>query len=178
MLSIVIPAWGEEPALLDTLASLVHATAEGVVRDVALATPEPNQFLRKVADSAGCELVEGPNDRGALVSVVASRMKSTWVFVIEQGFAPGGDWMTDVADFVARQEAGMTAAKPRRAVLTLVPNKGWGVAETFVNLQTDLFGKSWRPQGLIAPRDTFASPSSGRIVRLRSPMYNRHRGAW
>jgi hypothetical protein len=177
MLSIVIPAWGEEPALLDTLASLVHATAEGVVRDVALATPEANQFLRTVADSAGCELVEGPNDRGALVSLVAGRMKSAWIFVVEQGFAPGGDWMADVADFVAREETAQPPAKTRHAALTLVPNRGWGVAERFVNLQTDLFGKSWPPQGLIAQRDGFALPPSGRVVRLRSPMYNRHRGA-
>ena len=96
-----------EPALLDTLASLVHAAAEGVVRDVALATPEANDFLRRVADSAGCELVEGPDDRGALVSQVAGRMKSPWIFVIEQGFAPGGDWMNDVANFVAREDASL-----------------------------------------------------------------------
>ncbi len=173
MLSIVIPAWGEQPALLDTLASLVHAAAEGVVRDVALATPEANDFLRRVADSAGCELVEGPDDRGALVSQVAGRMKSPWIFVIEQGFAPGGDWMNDVANFVAREDASLPA-KPRRGVLTLVPERGWGVAERFVNLQTDLFGKSWPAQGLIAPRDTFASTVAGQIVRLRSPMHNRH----
>ena len=45
-------------------------------------------------------------------------------------------------------------------MLTLVPERGWGVAERFVNLQTDLFGKSWPAQGLIAPRDTFASHGS------------------
>ena len=64
MLSIVIPVEGEEPALLDTLASLVHATAEGVVRDVALATPEPNRVsCAKWPMRRAARLVEGPDDR-------------------------------------------------------------------------------------------------------------------
>ena len=48
-------AWGEEPALLDTLASLVHATAEGVVRDVALAIGADRAVLVQVDDGVEVE---------------------------------------------------------------------------------------------------------------------------
>ncbi len=174
MLSIVIPAWGEEPALLDTLASLVHATAEGVVRDVALATPEPNDFLRTVADSAGCELVEGPNDRGALVSRVRVPHEIALDLRDRAGLRARRRLDGGRRGFRGAPGTAQPAAKPRRAVLTLVPTR----AGAWPNLRQPADGPVRQIMAAAGPDRAARSRllrAIGRSVRLRSPMYNRHR---
>ena len=54
MISVVIPVESDEPALIDTLAALVPAAADGLVRDLVLAAAGGTEFLRQVADAAGC----------------------------------------------------------------------------------------------------------------------------
>ena len=58
MLSVVIPTQNSEEGLARTLASLVPAAAEGVVREVVVVDAGSTDGTRVVADAAGCTLIE------------------------------------------------------------------------------------------------------------------------
>jgi hypothetical protein len=169
MLSAVIPVFYEEPALLDTLAALAPAAAEGMIRDVALATPGASEFTRTVADAAGCAMIEGPADRAALLANAGASMRADWILVLEQGFVPAAGWMGAVSDFIMEQ----TTDEPRSAVLTLAQGRGWTLRERWINLQTDLFGNNHPAQGLVVHRDLCKASRVGRAVRLPCAIHDR-----
>ena len=54
MLSVIIPSYNSEEGLARTLASLVSAAAEGIVREVAVADAGSTDGTGAVAEAAGC----------------------------------------------------------------------------------------------------------------------------
>ena len=67
MLSVVIPTENSEEGLARTLASLVPAAAEGIVREVVVVDAGSTDGTRVVADAAGCSLAEGSGGYRAAV---------------------------------------------------------------------------------------------------------------
>ncbi|MCP8939265.1 glycosyltransferase [Alsobacter sp. SYSU M60028] len=167
MLSVVIPTTGGQPFLVETLSALVPAAAEGLVRDVALAAAAPNEALRSIADAAGCVLREGPGERAARVAEAAALARSDWLLVLEPGFAPGGDWMAETAEFVV----GQAASRPRCAVFTMAAARGRTLSAAFANWRADLLGDALAAPSLVVHRRALARP--GRPVRLAAPLYDR-----
>lgn len=74
-------------ALLRTLAALVPATVEGVVRDVTLLQVGDAGSVAEIADEAGCRIVEEPDFPAALARGVAGA-RSPWIFVVKAGTVP------------------------------------------------------------------------------------------
>ena len=74
-------------ALMRTLAALVPATVEGVVRDVTLLQVGDAASLAGIADEAGCHIVEERDFPAALARGVAGA-RSSWIFVVKAGTAP------------------------------------------------------------------------------------------
>ena len=73
-------------ALLRTLAALVPATVEGVVRDVTLLQVGEGS-LAEIADEAGCYMIEEGDFPAALARGVADA-RSSWIFVVKAGTVP------------------------------------------------------------------------------------------
>lgn len=73
-------------ALLRTLAALVPATIEGVVRDVTLLQVGEGS-LAGIADEAGCHMVEEGDFPAALARGVAGA-RASWIFVVKAGTVP------------------------------------------------------------------------------------------
>lgn len=80
-------ATGVARAVLRTLAALVPATIEGVVRDVTLLNVGDAGDLAGIADEAGCRAVAERDFPAALARSVAGA-RSPWVFVVEAGTVP------------------------------------------------------------------------------------------
>jgi hypothetical protein len=168
MISVLVPVPGEEPALVDTLAALVPAVADGLVRDLVLAGPS-GPFLDSVADGAGCGRVVAAGSRVQLISAALGELRSNWVLVLEAGMVPGGAWAEEAEDFVRGRSE-------RAAVFTLVAPPGRGRARALaVNMAASLAGRAHPAQGLLAPRKMLESGATGRVVRLASPMLDRRR---
>lgn len=74
-------------ALLRTLAALVPATVEGIVRDVTLLNVGEGQSFAEIADEAGCQLVAEQDFPAALARGVAGA-RSPWIFVVKAGTIP------------------------------------------------------------------------------------------
>lgn len=98
MFSVALLA-GEDPhRLADTLSSLVPAAAEGIIRDVVVASDGNNKALASIADALGCTMVQGDEAQ----AIAATR--GPWVLVITPGVRFSGSWHKDAASFVERHE--------------------------------------------------------------------------
>ncbi|RCS23556.1 glycosyltransferase [Phyllobacterium salinisoli] len=80
MVSVIIETKNVEEALARTLAGLVNAAVEGLVRDVIVVDHGSTDHTHEVADAAGCIFVEGE----ALRDVV-KRARGEWFLFLEPG---------------------------------------------------------------------------------------------
>ena len=109
-------------AIVRTLAALVPAAIEGVIRDVALAAPAESAELSRIADHAGCELVTGA--RPALLRAAAGRLKERRVFVLRAGLVPERGFIGELADLLAYRPdaAAVLRLEPRGFFTRLLPS--------------------------------------------------------
>jgi hypothetical protein len=164
MVTALVIVRQDDPGLLDTLAALVPAVADGVVRDALLLSVRDSDFLRTVADASGCGLVTaGAPD---LLAQGARAARSPWVLAIEAGMVPGGLWMDDVADAVTTQQPSVFTLRPRRG-----PAQALRAAA--LNAAVSLFGRASRDLGLVAPREVLMGARPPRVRRLPSPLHDR-----
>ena len=85
--SAAADATGRAGAFLRTLAALVPAAVEGVVRDVTLLQVGDAASLAGIADEAGCHVVEERDFPAALARGVAGA-RGPWIFVVKAGTVP------------------------------------------------------------------------------------------
>jgi len=171
MISVVIPVAHEEPGLLDTLAALVPAVADGLVRDLVLVTAAPNRFAEDVADASGCGVLVSPGARAAQLAAAAAVLRAPWILALEPGLVPAGGWMDEIADFVA--DSGQTQ---RACAFKLVPRAGASrLRPRWVNWRLAMTGRADPLQGLAAPAAAMADGSALRlrVARLTSSVLDR-----
>lgn len=155
MLSVIIPTLDAEEGLVRTLASLVPAAAEGVVREVVIVDGGSRDGTEKVAEAAGCVLVRHPGSWGERVAVGASAARrAAWLMITGPNVVLEGDWFREVAAFADRAErAGL--ADRRAATFRLAFDAfGWRarLAERTVGVASSVFGLPLPHQGLVVSR--------------------------
>ncbi len=158
MLSVVIPTENSEEGLARTLASLVPAAAEGIVREVVVVDAGSKDGTRIVADAAGCSLVEASGGWLARVSAgVHTARRAPWFLILSPNVFLEGDWHREVATFVDRCERAGHADAHVAAFHLVYDEFGWRarLAERVVGLSCALFGRPLREQGLLISRRQF-----------------------
>ena len=108
MLSVLIETRNDEDALARTLASLVGAAVEGLVREVIVCDAGSTDQTHKVADHAGCHFLT----RAPLANAVR-QAKGDWLLLIEPGARLDGEWMGAVVAHLSQttQPARFTRAR-------------------------------------------------------------------
>lgn len=91
MLTVLIETHNDEEPLARTLAALVPAAVEGVVRDVIVCDRLSVDHTHRVADQAGCVFVAGGDLQAAL-----RRARCEWILFLEPGARPVEGWMDPV----------------------------------------------------------------------------------
>lgn len=99
MLSVVIETWNDEEGLARTLASLVGAAVEGVVRDVTVCDGGSTDQTKRVAEHAGCHFIAD----GVFPKVI-SVARGEWLLLLEPGGRPVEGWTESVLDHVASRQ--------------------------------------------------------------------------
>ncbi len=108
-------------AVVRTLSSLVPAAVEGVVRDVTLAAPAGRAGMRKIADHAGCELVEA-GSQPAMFRRAFETVRNPNIFVIRAGRAPEQGFAEELADLLAGGvQSAIMRETPRRFMTRILP---------------------------------------------------------
>lgn len=144
---------GTDPteALVRTLASLVRANVEGLLRDVAIAGPR-GYGLDLVADHAGCGLIEAGSEPEWLRQAIAAA-RGPELLLLRSGHAPDLGFIEEAGDFVSGRwgPPGIRIAR-----LHVAPAK----------LTERIFPRLAPLAGLIGPRDLCFDASGGTFETL------------
>ena len=108
MLTVLIDAAEDPNGLALTLSTLVAGAVEGLVREVVVIDRGLDAATRKVADHAGCHIVQG----GTLPQIVAAA-KGDWLLLLEPGARLSLDWIDSVTSHIGEVE--LQAKTPRAA---------------------------------------------------------------
>jgi hypothetical protein len=107
MLSVIILCGQASPeTVVRTLAPLVQASVQGLVRDVVLAGPAGSD-LSMIADHAGCAFVEAETEAEALRRAIAAARGGN-LMIFHAGHIPEAGFLEELEDLLA---VGLSAAR-------------------------------------------------------------------
>jgi hypothetical protein len=147
-------------ALVRTLAALVPATVEGLVRDVTVVTDRADDGIRRVADHAGCGIVETARFEEGFTQAL-SGVRSSQLFVLRAGAAFDRSFVDEMAMLLGPEGE---ADRPRALLLREMPD----------GLLSRLLPNRAPVAGLIAPLADLSAPArdfaalARRLVRPRT----------
>jgi glycosyltransferase involved in cell wall biosynthesis len=104
MLSVIIPTFESERALLATLAVLVTAAVDGIVREVIIADGGARDATAEIADVAGCRMMTSTAPLGARLHEAATSARGPWLLFLRPGTTFEGNWIVEVRRFIESAE--------------------------------------------------------------------------
>lgn len=135
MISVVVATLNSETDLPHTLAPLVAAAVDGLVREVVTADGGSTDLTLAIADDAGARIVKGALSEGVAAA------KSEWLLILEPGMRLAEGWERLVSTHMAKQ--------PNRAGTFRL---GW-LRKGGLLVRRELYGKAGRPV-VIGPADS------------------------
>jgi rSAM/selenodomain-associated transferase 2 len=153
MISVVIPTLDAEETLGRTLAALVPAAVEGLVREVIVVDGGSRDRTLEVADHAGAEIVKSETGRGSQLRAGAARARFPWLLFLYADTVLDAGWERDAAHLIERVESGRIA--PRAAAFRFaLDDLGFAprALETLVHWRSTLLALPYGDQGLLIPR--------------------------
>jgi hypothetical protein len=112
MLSVLIETRDQEEGLARTLASLIGAVVEGVVREVIVCDLGSTDQTRYVAEHAGCHFVAAGGIQAGI-----GMAKADWLLFVEPGARMVEGWGDAVAVHVNRSTSAAQLSRSRAARL-------------------------------------------------------------
>jgi glycosyltransferase involved in cell wall biosynthesis len=155
MLSVVILTHNSEEGLARTLASLVSAAAEGVIREVIIADAGSNDGTAAVAEAAGCLLISAQGTWGDRVDqAIAAMRRAPWIMILPPHVLLQGEWFRELSAFVERVERSGRAGDMAASFRLEYDDFGFRarVAERAVGLCSGVLGLPVPEQGLVVSR--------------------------
>ncbi|MGE0613130.1 MAG: TIGR04283 family arsenosugar biosynthesis glycosyltransferase [Hyphomicrobiales bacterium] len=119
MLSVVIPTLNSERTLTRTLAALVPATVEGVVREVIIVDGGSDDATAEIADLAGADFISARQGRGGQLARGSSHARAEWLLFLHADTVLSPGWWDEVAAYISKVQSGdvpMAAASFRFAL--------------------------------------------------------------
>ncbi len=153
MISVIIPTLNAERTLAHTLAALVPAVVEGVVREAVVVDGGSSDETCAIAEAAGTRLIEAERGRGAQLEAGASAARGDWLLFLHADTVLDPGWAEEAQGFIERVESGRRgeAAATFRFALDddgAMPR----LVERLVALRCRLFGLPYGDQGLLISR--------------------------
>lgn len=178
MLSVVIPTYNHERALVPTLAMLVPGAVAGAVREVIIADAGSTDATHAVADEAGCDVVTSSAPLASLLRSAVAKTRSSWLMFLKPGTTLDPTWISEATRFVdeiihrgtvdaqaAVFRRGISAGDRRPAVVQAFDLAKAVLARTPSPEQGLLIAKR-RYDDLGGHRDAAPNPESDLIARL------------
>lgn len=157
MISVVIPTLDAESGLTGTLAVLVPATVQGIVREVVIADGGSRDATEEIADIAGAEFIRAPKGRGAQLIAGAQAARSDWLLFLHADTVLQAGWEQEASSFMERVDSGK---RPLAAAAFSFVLDDFGacprLVEKMVSLRCALFRTPFGDQGLLIPRRLYA----------------------
>ena len=170
MISVILIAETDDAAAVETLAALVEAVADGVLRDATLIGP-PSDALDRVADAAGATRIAFEGTRVETIKRAAIQAKSDWIFVVTAGCVPTGAWISALAEFPAEaalNEAGFLPLQAKRGI-------GASFSVALTNFRARISGRADPRHGLLIRKAQAVSGVNVKLTQLDGGMIDRKR---
>lgn len=158
MISVIIPTLNAEAGLAATLAALVPAAIDGLVREVIVVDGGSSDRSLRIAEDAGAVTVRTPAGRGLQLEAGASCARWPWLMFLHADTALAAGWEREAASFMQRVEARERppAAAAFRLALDDIGFRPRAI-EAGVALRCALFRLPYGDQGLLVPRALYES---------------------
>jgi len=153
MISVIIPTRDAEATLAPTLAALIPAAVDGIVREVIVADGGSVDRTLTIAENAGVEIVETAPGRGLQLRAGAQRARFPWLLFLHADTELAPDWVTTAVSFMDNVDAGRSPPSAAAFRFRLL-DEGWKprALEAAVALRCALFRLPYGDQGLLISR--------------------------
>ncbi|MEO1200476.1 MAG: TIGR04283 family arsenosugar biosynthesis glycosyltransferase [Pseudomonadota bacterium] len=166
MLSVIVPTLNAEAGLPRTLAPLVPAAADGLVRQVVITDGGSTDATVMIADETGCDLVSAPRGRGTQLAAGARHARADWLLFLHADTTLDEGWIREASAFIEATEAkGRDRAAVFRFRLDDYGFKPW-LLERLVAFRCALFAMPYGDQGLLISRRLYDEIGGYRPVPL------------
>jgi rSAM/selenodomain-associated transferase 2 len=153
MISVVMPTLNAAPFLPLTLAPLVPAVAEGLVRELIIVDGGSGDNTLAIAEDVGARVVTTARGRGRQLAAGAAAARGEWLLFLHADTALDDDWRRDAARFIERTGARERAAAFRFAFDDDAPaarRAAW-----WVRLRCRVLALPYGDQGLLISRSFY-----------------------
>ena len=153
MISVIIPTLNAEKCLAGTLAALVPAAVDGLIREAIVVDGGSNDRTPAIVDSAGAELVRAGGGRGSQLAAGAAKARFPWLLFLHADTALAPGWEREASYFMERVDTG---ARPVAAAAFRFALDDTGarprVLERLVALRCSALRLPYGDQGLLIPK--------------------------
>jgi len=166
MISVVIPTLNAEPRLAATLAALVPAAVDGLVREVIVADGGSRDRTAAIADAAGASVLRVDPGRGSQLAAGAARARFPWLLFLHADTVLEPGWEGEVSAFMERVDRG---APPSAAAFRFALDDVGArprLLEAMVGLRCALLRLPYGDQGLLIPRRLYEEIGGYRPLAL------------
>jgi rSAM/selenodomain-associated transferase 2 len=153
MISVIIPALNAEARLAQTLAALVPAAVEGLVREVIVVDGGSTDRTTQIVEEAGAAVLRRSGGRGYQQLVGAGRARFSWLLFLHGDTVLEAGWEREAISFMERVDGGQrlpAAAAFRFALDDLGPCPR--LLERLVAVRCALLRLPYGDQGLLIPK--------------------------
>jgi rSAM/selenodomain-associated transferase 2 len=107
MISVIIPTLNAEASLTDTLAALVPAAVDGLIREVIVVDGGSEDHTAAIADGAGATFTSSSGGRGLQLAAGAALARFPWLLFLHADTILDPSWERDVSVFMERVDRGV-----------------------------------------------------------------------
>jgi rSAM/selenodomain-associated transferase 2 len=167
MISVVIPTLNAAATLGQTLAALVPAAVDGIIREAIVVDGGSGDRTAEIADQAGAKLVRGSGGRGSQLGAGAAQARFPWLLFLHADTVLATGWERDASLFMERVDMGeqpLAAAAFRFALDDAGARPR--VLEQLVALRCAILRLPYGDQGLLIPKRLYDDVGGYRPLAL------------
>jgi rSAM/selenodomain-associated transferase 2 len=157
MISVVIPTLNAAATLAPTLAALVSAAVDGLIREVIVVDGGSTDSTAAIAEDSGATLIACSGGRGPQLRAGADRAGFPWLLFLHADTELEPGWEREAASFMEAVDRGKRP--PAAAAFRFALDDG-GVKprllERLVAMRCALLRLPYGDQGLLLPRSLYA----------------------
>lgn len=156
MISVVIPTLNAQAELPGTLAALIPAAVDGLVREVIIVDGGSKDRTLQVAENSGAEIITGTAGRGPQLKAGAAKARQPWLLFLHADTELGPGWDQIASHFMEKVDRGRVTPSAAAFRFRLM-DEGWRprALEAAVGLRCALFKAPYGDQGLLIPRSLY-----------------------
>jgi rSAM/selenodomain-associated transferase 2 len=157
MISVIIPTLNAEAGLAQTLAALVPAALDGLIREAIVVDGGSGDRTAEIADEAGVAFITRGGGRGCQLAAGAAKARFPWLLFLHADTVLAPGWEREATAFM---EAVDTGRRPPAAAAFrfALDDDGFRprLLERLVALRCALLRLPYGDQGLLMPKPLYA----------------------